>query len=62
MPADQETDYSKDSVVLLCSDGIMQNYASFVMYCIAMYDYDMNVYDLFCVILKVDYPHNPSDV
>ena len=42
--------------------GIIQNYGGFVTYCIVMYDYGMNVHDLFYVILKNFYPHNPSDV
>ena len=42
--------------------GIIQNYGGFVTYCIVMYDYGMSVYDLFYVILKLYYTHNPSDV
>jgi len=42
--------------------GIMQNYCGFTAYCIVMFDYGMNVYQLFGIILKEYYPHHGSDV
>lgn len=53
--------HSKYDAVLLQLDGITQNCAGFVPYCIAMHDYGMIVYDLFCVTLKVYYTHSTSD-
>src|SRR3990167_6207769 len=42
--------------------GILETACGFVAYCIAMYDYGMNVYSLFYSVLKEYYPHNFSDV
>jgi sodium/potassium-transporting ATPase subunit alpha len=45
-----------------CQMGIMQNYAGFLTYCYILFDYGMNVFELFGVILKIYYPHAPSDI
>eukprot|EP01019_Chilodonella_uncinata_P003447 GABU01004319.1.p1 GENE.GABU01004319.1~~GABU01004319.1.p1 ORF type:complete len:197 (+),score=28.38 GABU01004319.1:31-591(+) len=42
--------------------GLIQTAGGFVCYCVAMYDYGMNVYSMFGVILKEYYPHNKSDI
>ena len=42
--------------------GIIMSFGGFVVYCVIMLDFGMNVYQMFNVILKPYYPHNPSDV
>ena len=42
--------------------GIIQTLGGYVVYCVVMFDYGMNVYKLFGVILQPYFPHNPTDV
>lgn len=53
---------AKLMVFSYCQMGIIQTFGGYLAYCLIMYDFGFNAYDLFYVVLKQYYPHNPTDV
>jgi sodium/potassium-transporting ATPase subunit alpha len=53
---------AKLMVFSYCQMGIIQTFGGYLAYCLIMYDFGFNVYDLFYVVLHEYYPHNYTDV